>query len=101
MDRDWPRRRPGSDSPACCAAAYCCTGCGNPRQRRGLAEGPELLLIEAFVAEAAVEGFHEAVLASTTGLNVELLTELSASQRWSSLAINSDPLSERIYSGAP
>src|ERR1019366_4266654 len=30
-----------------------------------------------------------------------VLILLSASQRWSSLAINSDPLSERMYSGAP
>src|SRR5271165_4809651 len=30
-----------------------------------------------------------------------VLILLSASQRWSSLAINSEPLSERMYSGAP
>ena len=37
----------------------------------GLGQGPELLAVEALVAEAAVEGFYEAVLPWAARLDVE------------------------------
>jgi hypothetical protein len=36
-----------------------------------LREGPKLLTVEALVAEASVEGFHEAVLPGAAGLDVD------------------------------
>ena len=36
-----------------------------------LGQGPELLAVEALVAEAAVEGFHEAVLSGASRLDVD------------------------------
>ena len=67
----------------------------------GLGEGPELLAVEAFFAEAGVERFHKAVLPRARRGDIEGLDILLCEPALSSLAMNSVRLSERMNSGTP
>lgn len=67
----------------------------------GLGKRPKLFPVKTLVAEAAMEALDEPVMPRAGRLNIDRLDPVRSSQRWTSLAMNSEPLSLRRYSGAP
>jgi hypothetical protein len=63
-----------------------------------LGQRPHLFTVRAFVAEAAMEAFHKAILPRATET---VLMQFSASHSCTTLAMDSDPLSLRRYCGSP
>ena len=70
-------------------------------QHAGVGEAPELVLVEALVAQAGAERLAEAVLPGLAGAMWKVSVPLSSSQSTTSEAMNSPPLSDLMTAGAP
>ena len=64
-------------------------------------QAAEQMLVEAFVAQAAIEGFDEAVLGRLAGRDVTPLTRWSCCQASDAREVSSVPLSLTIMQGLP
>ena len=66
-----------------------------------LAQSVDHLSIHTISTKLVVEALNVAILPGTSWINVEGLDPVSKSHFWMALAMNSGPLSLRIYLGAP
>ena len=66
----------GYGSRVCCGGARHCIRAGSLDDHAGFGKRPRLFPIEAFIAEAVVERFNEAILPRTGGLDVDRLNIL-------------------------
>jgi hypothetical protein len=70
-------------------------------QHAGVGEAPELVLVEALVAQPAVERLAKPFCQGLPGAMWKVSVPVSSSQSTTSEAMNSPPLSERMTAGAP